>query len=74
MTREQRLALALQAAIRWPYLNEMWTHIRNPAEIEDRYAAEYRNDMATIADGVRAAEEIGIVALTASQVIRAQKG
>lgn len=69
MTREQRLALALQAAIRWPYMNSMWGHIRNGVD-HDNYCAEYLNDVASIADGVRAAEEIGIVALTDSQVKR----
>lgn len=67
MTREQRLAIALQAAIRWPYMNEMWLHIRHGVH-DDKYDGSYLNDIASIADGVSAASEIGIVALTDSQV------
>jgi hypothetical protein len=73
LTREHRLAIALQAALRWPYVSQMWRHIRKGFYEDEApsYAAEYRNDIEGIVDGVRAAEELGIVAVTDEQVGRA---
>lgn len=60
MTRELKLALALQSMLRWPYMTDMWEHIAREVPEGKDYDHSYIGDIAMIREGVKAARELGI--------------